>query len=99
MLLELPYKVGDTVSLKLSSGEEVIARLEDDKTDSVVLHKPLMVAATQQGLGLAPFMFTISTDTKITMARSNILCIVKTDKDMSNQYIQNTTGIKPVTTN
>jgi hypothetical protein len=99
MLIEAPYTNGDTVSIKLNSGEEVIARLEEDKGETVILRKPLMVAATQQGLGLAPFMFTVSPDAKITMARSNILCIVKTDSEMSKQYIQNTTGIQPVTTN
>ena len=28
MIIETPYKEGDTVSLKLSSGEEIVARLE-----------------------------------------------------------------------
>ena len=34
MLIEAPYKIGDNVSFKLSSGEEIIARLEkeDDKS-------------------------------------------------------------------
>ena len=30
MLIEAPYKIGDVVSLKLSSGEEIVARLDTE---------------------------------------------------------------------
>lgn len=93
MLIETPYKAGDTVSIKLTSGEELIARLDEEKNDTFVLSKPLMVAATQQGLGLAPFMFTVSPDSKITISASKVVCINKTQEEFSKQYIQNTTGI------
>lgn len=93
MLIETPYKVGETVSLKLTSGEEVVARLEEEKDASFILHKPLMVTATQQGLGLAPFMFTIGPDANVKVSTSKIVCIVKTQEAMSKQYIQSTTGI------
>ena len=95
MLIETPYKKGDTISLKLTSGEEVVARLEDENAEAgnIVLHKPLMVTATQQGLGLAPFMFTIGPDANVKVSTSKIVCIVKTREAMSKQYIQSTTGI------
>ena len=41
MLLEVPYKKGDTVSIKLISGEEVVARIEEINDTSFKLHKPL----------------------------------------------------------
>lgn len=93
MLIETPYKVGDTVSLKLTSGEEVVARLEEEGPTQVVLHKPLMLTATGQGIGLAPFMFTVAQDAKIKMNLNNVLCIHKTVDEMAKQYISNTTGI------
>lgn len=93
MLIEAPYKVGDVVSLKLSSGEEVIGSLEDENPSFYTLKKPLMVAATQQGLGLAPFMFTVNPESKVPVNRNNVLCLAKTDKDMASQYIQSTTGL------
>ena len=93
MLIETPYKIGDTVSIKLSSGEEVIARLEEEKADNLQLHKPLMVIANGQGLGLAPFMFTVNPDAKININTKNVLCIAKTIEEMAKQYISNTTGI------
>ena len=93
MLIETPYKVGDTVSLKLNSGEELIARLEEEGPTQTVLHKPMMLVANQQGLGLGPFMFSVSPDTKFKINNSSVLCIAKTEKDLASQYTQQTTGI------
>jgi hypothetical protein len=96
MLLELPYKEGDVVSLKLTSGEEVIARLDKEDATNIVVNKPLMVIANQQGLGLAPFMFTVKPEAKFKINTSNVLCTVKTDDDMAKQYISSTSGIAVV---
>lgn len=94
MLIETPYKIGDTVSIKLSSGEELISRLDDESNESVTLRKPLMVVGSSQGLGLAPFMFTVDSDAKLKIHTRNITCIHKTNDDMSKQYISSTTGIQ-----
>lgn len=93
MLLDLGYKEGDIISLKLTSGEELVARLDKEDASTVTLKKPHMITATQQGLGLAPFMFTVSPDAKFKLNNNNVLCIVKTDDDMAKQYTQSTTGI------
>lgn len=94
MLIEKPLKNGDVVSMKLSSGEEIISKLEEESPDFYKISKPLMVAATQQGLGLAPYMFTVDPESMIKINKTSIICTVPTEKDMANQYIQNTTGIK-----
>jgi hypothetical protein len=93
MLIETPYKNGDTISLKLSSGEEVVARLEEERDDSLKLTKPLMLTPTQEGLGLAPFMFTVNPEQSVVINRATVLCIAKTEDEMATQYVQNTTGI------
>ena len=93
MIIQVPYKNGDTVSIKLSSGEEMIARLESETDKHIIVHKPLMLVAGQNGPGLAPFMFTVDQDAKIHLALNNIICIVKSAKDTADMYIQSTTGI------
>jgi hypothetical protein len=93
MLIEVPYKENDTVTLKLTSGEEVVARLEKDDGDNLILRKPLMITATQQGLGLAPFMFTSDPELKVVINNTKIVCVAKTQEEFAKQYIQNTTGI------
>ena len=96
MLIDTPYKEGDTVSIKLTSGEEVVARLDKEEGTTLVLNKPLMITATQQGLGLAPFMFTISQDAKVKIDTSKVVCIVKTFEDFAKQYVSSTSGIQMV---
>ena len=93
MLIDTPYKVGDTVSLKLTSGEEVIARLEEETGTTYTLHKPMVLVAGQQGLGLAPFMFSVNPDAKFKVNASTVTCILKTEKELASQYTQQTTGI------
>jgi hypothetical protein len=93
MLIQTPYKVGDVVSIKLSSGEEMMARLESEKSDTVIVSKPMMLVAGQQGMGLAPFMFTVDPNAKFELKLSTIICIVKTVKEAADMYIQGTTSI------
>ena len=96
MLIEAPYKIGDTVSIKLSSGEEVVARLEAESSDKITVVKPLMLVVQQQGMGLAPYMFTVKHDNKFNLNMQNIICIAKTEKEMASKYIESTTGITVV---
>jgi hypothetical protein len=93
MLIEAPYKVGDTVSLKLTSGEEIIARLESEDTNNYTLKKPMVLIAQEKGLGLAPFMFSVSPDGKFVMKASAVSCLAITQDEISKQYTQQTTGI------
>jgi hypothetical protein len=93
MLLEVPYKVGDTISLKLSSGEEILGRLDSETDQNITLHKPMVLIAQEKGLGLAPFMFSVSPTGKFVMKTSSVLCVAKTEDDISKQYTTQTTGI------
>jgi glycine cleavage system H lipoate-binding protein len=93
MLIEAQYKVGDVVSIKLSSGEEMIARFEDENEDVVTVAKPYILIAAQNGMALAPYMFTIAPDTKVKLKINNVICIVKSAKDASDMYIKQSTGI------
>ena len=58
MLIEVPYKNGDVVTVKMKSGEELVGKLEASDDISIKLAKPLTLVASQQGIGLQPFLFT-----------------------------------------
>lgn len=93
MLIEAPYKVGDVVSLKLSSGEEILGRLEAEKENNVTLKKPMVLIAQEKGLGLAPFMFSVSPDGRFVMKSTAISCMAKTEPEIAKQYVATTSGI------
>jgi hypothetical protein len=93
MLIETPYTNGDVVSIKLSSGEEMIARLDSENDTNVIVSKPYILIAAQNGMALAPYMFTVTPDTKIKLKINNIICVVKSAKDASDMYIKQSTGL------
>jgi len=93
MLIETPYKNGDAVTIKLTSGEEIIARLQEETEEGLKVSKPMSLTATQEGIGLAPFVFTISPETDFVIKNHSIICVAKTIEEMATQYIQNTTGL------
>jgi len=96
MLIEAPYKEGDTVSLKLSSGEEIVARLDKEDDTYYTLKKPMVLIAQQQGLGLAPYMFSVNPDSKFMLRTNSVSCVSKTQEEIAKQYMSQTTGIAVV---
>ena len=93
MIIETPHKVGDTVSFKLNSGEEIIARLDAQDDKAYTLHKPMVLIMQQQGMGLAPFMFSVSPDAKFKLQSHAVGCIAKTEAELAKQYTAQTSGI------
>ena len=93
MIIETPYKAGDTISMKTVAGEEVIARLVEEKANKIKISKPMALTATQQGLGMVPFTFTVGPETDIEINLNTIVFVARTDEDTAKQYIQSTTGI------
>ena len=94
MIIETPYKAGDTVSLKLSSGEEIVARLDEETATKFVLKKPMVLIMQQQGMGLAPFMFSVNPDAKFNILATTVSCIAKTEDEIAKQYTTTTSNIQ-----
>jgi hypothetical protein len=93
MLIEAPYKVGDTVSFKLNSGEELVSRLDAEDAKGFNLRKPMVLIAQQEGLGLAPFMFGVSPNSKFVLQAHAVSCVAKTEAEIAKQYTSQTSGI------
>ena len=93
MIIDVPYKATDTITIRTTAGEELLARLVEETDKTITIEKPMAVMVTQQGLGLGPFTFTVAPDAKLKLNKSAIVFVHKTDSEMAKQYIQNTTGI------
>ena len=92
MLIDKGCSLGDTVSIKLVNGDEIITRLEEETSDTVKINRPLAITLGQQGLGMIPWMFLAEKET-FTLQKSHIFCMVLAKKDAATQYLQGTTGI------
>lgn len=96
MIIEAPYKANDTVTLKTTGGEEIVARFVEEDANTITVQKPLAIVATGQGIGLGPFAFTINPESKIKVQKHSLVFIHKTDGEMSKQYVAGTSGIQMV---
>lgn len=93
MIIEAPYKQNDTITLKTTGGEEVVARFVEESATTITVQKPMAIMATGQGIGLGPFAFTIHPDSKIKINKDSLVFAHKTDGEMAKQYVQSTTGL------
>jgi hypothetical protein len=53
----------------------------------------MVLIAQEKGLGLAPFMFSVSPDGKFVMKANAVSCIAKTEPEIGKQYTSQTSGI------
>lgn len=96
MLFEKSRAQGDVVTVKLTSGEEIIARFEEETASGVKVTKPMVLSVSQQGVGMMPYLFTVNPDTAIVFNYQAVTVMATTDEDFGKQYMQATTGIKLV---
>ncbi len=97
MLLEKSsFTENDTVTIKLVSGEEIIGKFISDDDKIVTLEKPLMLAMSQKGIGMAPVLMTVNPDTKLKFNKTAIVVMAHSDDEIGKQYTFQTTGIQPV---
>jgi len=94
MIIDKGVSPGEVISIKLTSGEELITKLEDENATGYRVSKPLVLSMSNQGMGMVPYMFTANADKSITILYTAVAAITTCDKMFADQYIQGTTGIK-----
>lgn len=94
MLIDRGVSAGEVVTLKLMSGEELIAKLVEETDKGYKLSKPMVLSMGPQGIGMIPFAMTVDMEKEITVRSSAVIAIETTEKQFSDAYVQNTTGIK-----
>ena len=93
MLIEAPYKVGDVVTFKLTSGEELVGKLTEESEYNVKIKTPLTLVMGGKGLGLQQYLFTGEPDKAYTFKKESLMVITNTVKQFADLYQQQTSGI------
>lgn len=86
----------EIVSIKLTTAEEVVAKLIKIEECWVVVDKPMVLSATPQGFTFIPLVVTATKtmESTVDINMKNVLTWPKhTDKDIASNYIEATTGI------
>lgn len=93
MLINKGVTVGEVITLKLTSGEEIVAKLVDENQSYYQLSRPMVIAMGPKGPGLMPYLFTVHPDKEVKLLRTTVTIAEVTDKQFADQFIQTTTGI------
>ena len=72
MLIDKGVSAGEVVTLKLTSGEELVARLNEETATHYKLSKPMVIAMGAKGPGLMPYLFTVAPDKDISLSKTTV---------------------------
>lgn len=93
MLIDKGVSEGEVITLKLTSGEEIVAKLVEDGAAYYKLKNPQVLGMGPKGPGLMPYLFTVNPDKEIKLLKTTVTVAEATDKAFADQFIQSTTGI------
>lgn len=91
----MTLEVGKVYTIKLNSGEELVAKIACEMTGSyVAVSDPVSIAPTQQGMQMIPSIFTADPAQSVTINTNSISMYSETEDSVKMKYIEATTGIK-----
>jgi hypothetical protein len=93
MLISKGFSEGEVVTLKLTSGEEIVAKLVEDGPLHYKLKNPQVIGMGPKGPGLMPYLFTVNPNTEVKLQKSTVTVAEATDEQFAKQFIESTTGI------
>lgn len=95
--LKPSYVANDVITLKLVTGEEIIGKLIEDRPETFKLTRPLVFTVNPQNgqAMLIPWLMSVDPkdSTPIDIYKNNVVMITKTVKQISDNYLQATSGI------
>lgn len=90
----MDIKINEVYTFKITSGEEVIAKVASFGDKYVELSDPLSVAPGPQGMGLMQSIFTAEPGESIQLNINTVTMYVPTEENVKVKYIETTTGLK-----
>jgi hypothetical protein len=92
----MTVEIGKVYTLKLTNADEVVAKIVAINDDNYVVAQPLSAVPTEKGVQLIFTIFTADPKENITINKTAVAMICTTAEQVSDHYLEATTGIKPV---
>lgn len=83
----------EVYTFKLSTGEELVAKIVKIDDGIVVIKNPVSTGVTPQGLQMMPSLLTADMDKEVLLYSQSIVMVSSTRDDVLASYIKATTGI------
>ena len=88
---------GDVVTLKMSSGEELIGTYKDDDNATYTIDRPVTLSVGPKGgPALTPYLMTVNPGNtrNLKINKALVVCVANTDKELADQYSSAMSGIQ-----
>jgi len=90
----MKFETNQVYTIKLNSGEELIARIKSFDNGFIVVDEPVAIAPSKQGMGLIPSMFTADPSAEARINVNSISIYSLTEDGIKMKYIEAITGIQ-----
>ncbi len=90
------FKEGNVITLKLASGEEVIAKFKSLNSDYISIEKALVLMQGPKGLAFGTFFSTAEQNEPINICRNKITSIANINDKIKQEYERVFSTIKTV---
>lgn len=94
MLINKGISPGEVVTIKVVTGEEIVAKYVEETSTGHKVSRPMVLSMTQKGLGMMPMLFTVDPDSDILINSASIVMLTVTEADFAKQYTTSVTGIQ-----
>ena len=93
-MLTEKFKKNQVVCFKLSSGEEIIAKVKIHEDDTFTLTAARTLVAMQNGAGLSPIAIMGDANTEISLSKHSVMFTYLPQKDIEAKYTQEVSNIQ-----
>jgi hypothetical protein len=87
------YQPNDIVTFKLTTGEEIVTKLLHEEDTTYTVTKPLALVPMQQGMALAPAVFTIKAEENVLLNKHAVMMHGLSDTNVAKDYREKTSGL------
>lgn len=85
-----------TYTFKLTNADEIVAKVVANNDDHYVVAQPLSAVPTEKGIQLIYTVFTGDPQENARINKTAVAMVCNTREEVSDHYLEATTGIKPV---
>lgn len=93
MLINKGVSAGEVITLKLTSGEELVAKLVEETDSYYKLSRIQVIGMGPKGPGLMPYLFTVNPDRDVKLSKLTVTVAEASDEQFAKQFLESTTGI------
>ena len=93
MLVSGNFKKDDVVTFQLSTGQEVIAKIVEEKMDAYVVTKPFAIVLQQNGPAMGPMLFSADPKGQVTLYKTGVNMTATTIGEFKKAYLQAVSGL------